>query len=92
MIQIIGFMGCLYLIVKALEIASGANFRTEGGSMKDTAVVASLLAWFGAAGFALWLYAQGAPLQQSEEVPTLSQTQIDCINRAKGDKEVLACK
>jgi len=59
MLQIVGWLGCFYLMIKALEFASGTNFRTEGGRMKDTAVVAALLAWFGGLAFAFWLFSQG---------------------------------
>lgn len=52
MIQIIGFLGCLYLFVKGLEILS--QERQNGASQ-----AASALALIGAFGFAIWLYIQG---------------------------------
>lgn len=69
MLQIIGWLGCLYLVVKALEIIANPAYRDANGMMKSAAIWAALLAGFGAVGFALWLAAQGGafPQQSSAE-------------------------
>lgn len=94
MLQIIGWLGCFYLVVKALEIASSDSFRTSDGKMKDRAQVATWVAWGGAIAFALWLYVQGVrPGDSGDTAPfeQLPQSKIDCINRAKTSDEILAC-
>lgn len=63
MLQLIGWLGCLYLVVKALEIAGNPQFRTEDGSLKATAMGAIILAWLGAIIFALALAEQGSAVR-----------------------------
>ena len=62
MLQIIGWLGCLYLFIKALEICSGSEHRTGQGHLKTSAAIACGLGWAGALGFAVWIFAQGAAL------------------------------
>lgn len=100
MIQIIGFMGCLYLIVKALEIGSNSAMKDGNGRMKGEAIAAVWIASLGAFVFAFWLYTQGADFDQLRARPeavegstaqTMTPAQVECVSKAKGDKAVLAC-
>jgi len=70
MIQIVGFIGCLYLLVKAFEIMGSSAHRRESGSLNGAAVLAVLLAILGSVGFAFLLFAQGivAPVLASGAV------------------------
>lgn len=96
MLQIIGWLGCLYLVVKALEIAANPDYRDANGMMKPVAMGAAVLGWFGAVGFALWLAAQGGALpgkseaEQASDDLTASITS-QCIELAKTPEEVRAC-
>lgn len=100
MIQIIGFLGCLYLLVKALEIASSSAFKDQAGSVDATAKTAIALAVAGAVGFAIWLLAQGGAFAIPDPASTpdasigemMSQSKVECINNAKSQDQVLACK
>lgn len=62
MLQIIGWLGCVYLFIKALEIASGSGHRNENGDLRSSAMAACGLAWFGSVGFAIWIFVQGSAL------------------------------
>jgi len=67
MLQIIGWMGCLYLVVKALEILSSNEHQTEG-KFHGTAQAAAVLAIVGAIVFVFLLQAQ------VEQVPSFPDT------------------
>lgn len=64
MLQIIGWLGCLYLIVKALEIAGSNVHKGEDGLLKPQSLVAVLLASVGALAFAAWFLIQGASIDR----------------------------
>lgn len=94
MLQIIGWLGCFYLVIKAMEIGSGNQFRDSEGQLKALATGACMLAWFGALAFAVWLLLQGdagriGPAPASSE---MSQSMMDCINKSQTSEEILACK
>ena len=96
MLQIIGWLGCLYLVVKGFEIAGGANFRDASGRPTTSAKNASTIAWIGAFVFAVMLLLQGGAFEQVKPTPAisepLSQAEAECINKANGDdKAVMAC-
>ena len=99
MLQIIGWLGCLYLVVKGFEIAGGPNFRNENGWPSSAAKIAATIAWVGACVFALLLLLQGGALEQPQPMPSEQPEEmlsrratIDCINKAKGDDDaVMAC-
>ena len=92
-IQIIGWLGCLYLIVKGLEIASSSAFRNEHGNARSGATAACMVAWIGALVFAVWLLLQGDAGGAGQEAAetTMSQSKTDCISNAKTADEVIAC-
>ncbi len=60
MLQIIGLLGCLYLFIKGLEIASSSAHCNADGRFSGPAIFAMLLAWLGAFVFGLWFLAQSA--------------------------------
>ena len=76
MFQILGWLGCVYLVVKALEIGSSTVFRDEGGLMKLSAVAACAIAWMAAIIFAFLFYGQGAAMR-SPMTGVFSQTSSD---------------
>lgn len=59
MLQLIGWLGCLYLFVKALELSGDDSRRNEHKEMNFSTLLAVWLAIIGAGGFALMLYLQG---------------------------------
>jgi hypothetical protein len=64
MLQLIGWLGCVYLIVKALEISANPAFKKEAGSadVNSVALAAIGLAFVAAIVFALLFWGQGAAL------------------------------
>jgi hypothetical protein len=86
MLQIIGWLGCLYLVVKALEIASADSHKGKDGGMTPAAVLAVLVAWAGAIGFGGWLFIQGNALK-----PDGQTVRLECIRKAQSAQEVTAC-
>jgi hypothetical protein len=62
MLQIIGLLGCTYLLVKACELGSSNAHRDAEGALNAPAAAGILVASAGALGFAFWLYAQGASI------------------------------
>jgi hypothetical protein len=59
MLQIIGWLGCLYLLIKGVEILSNSAYRTPEGWLKGSAVIAIALAFIGSIVFSIWLLVQG---------------------------------
>lgn len=58
MLQIIGWMGCVYLFVKGLEFIANRSYRNDDGSYGVTATVGSVVSWLGAIVFFFMLNAQ----------------------------------
>ena len=59
MLQIIGWMGCLYLIIKALELYSTSKARqNEDGNYDAMAMIAGAIALLGGVGFFIILNGQ----------------------------------
>lgn len=69
MLQIIGLHGCLYLLVKGLEIIGTAP-RNENGRPHGAALAAVALSILGSALFAFWLIAPGDGGSLPEPAPT----------------------
>ena len=95
MLQIIGWLGCVYLLVKSLEIFSSSNFRNEAGKLKETAILAALVAFWGAVGFAIWL---GSPEDSPTELPGSAESEeLDasikqmCVKFAKTPEAAAEC-
>lgn len=108
MLQIVGWLGCVYLLVKSIEIFASSSFRTEAGKLKESAMIGALIAFWGAVGFAIWLSAQGSAggfgselsLGSGYEETDPSSASAgsdpipvnDCTRSAKTDAEMRACK
>jgi len=69
MLQIIGWLGCVYLVVKACEILSNAQHRDEAGNLKRWALTGVVVAWLSAVAFLLLLNEQGRALPSSNVYP-----------------------
>lgn len=65
MLQIIGWLGCLLLVVKALEIIMIPDYRDKFGDLRRPALAACILCWAGAALFAAMLYSQGEAMSRA---------------------------
>lgn len=61
MLQIIGLLGCVYLLVKAFDILGSSNHRKASGSLNVFSIIGIVLAFLGATLFALILLSAGAP-------------------------------
>lgn len=105
MLQIIGWLGCLYLFVKGLEIAGSASSYqpsiadSEKLEMRTPTLLAILLAVAGSLGFALWLAAQGSASgeQFSDSVSEIEantaelERQNACALAASDPEDIMAC-
>ncbi len=96
MLQIIGWLGCLFLVVKALEIGAGNNFRDERGRLRRNAAVACAVALAGALIFAVWIFVtdtdQGPVVASYDPpVPSSDDNLKDCIINARTPEDVQAC-
>lgn len=60
MLQIIGWLGCLMLAVKTLEMMANGSLRGADGDIRGHAAVAIVIGWIGVFVFALWILVQGA--------------------------------
>jgi len=96
LLQIIGWLGCVYLLVKALEIYSSSTFRNEAGNLKEPATAAALIAFWSAVGFAIWLGAQGGAFPakdssdaQADELSAAITRQ--CIELARTPEDAAKC-
>ncbi|MCD1589820.1 hypothetical protein K7H13_03460 [Qipengyuania citrea] len=58
MLQIIGWLGCLYLVVKAFELFSASKHRAEEGSWDTAAMVGGAIALVGAFFFLMLINGQ----------------------------------
>ena len=58
MLQVIGWILCLMLLVKSLELAG----NKELGKVAELGMAA---AFFGAIGFAIWLYPHGEEMRET---------------------------
>lgn len=63
MLQILGWLGCLMLAVKLVEMGHNPTFRDEEGKLKETVVGLFLLGWAGVFGFALLFWVQGSAFE-----------------------------
>ena len=104
MLQIIGWLGCLYLVIKGFEISASSAFRDEHGKARSGATAACMLAWGGAVVFGIWLADQGVAFtsQPQTETPSLNGGAgvtpeelglpvTDCTAKAQTEEEMRAC-
>lgn len=96
MLQIIGWLGCLYLIVKGFEISASAAFRDDTGKARFGATTACMLAWGGAVVFGIWLADQGSAFPQAATAPSSpddlsARITAQCIELAKTPEAAAEC-
>lgn len=99
MLQIIGWLGCVMLAVKLLEISANPAYIGKNGKPLPAIFAPLIIGWAAVFGFALWLFVQGSQFEgmaaRSPESLTsytpLSPREVECINNAKTDTEILAC-
>ena len=60
MLQIIGWLGCVYLFVKGLELFSSNSHRLPDGKLNSYAITGAIIAVVGSLIFALMLVGQGS--------------------------------
>ena len=60
MLQIIGWLGCVMLAVKLLEMHANPTLRMDDGEMKNSAAWGVILGWAGVVIFGVWLLLQGS--------------------------------
>lgn len=89
MLQIIGLLGCFYLLVKCFEIVGSQAHRNAEGNLVPPAVLAVSLAALGAIGFAFWLYEQGSAFDPT--VLAAAESGDSCMESATTLEEALAC-
>ena len=100
MLQIIGWLGCVMLAVKLLEMSANPAMRDDRGEIKNPAMVGIVLGWIGVFGFAFWLFAQGgAFVTQDQRLEELTRQAdeaervADCMEAASPDLDaMLACQ
>lgn len=102
MLQIIGWLGCVYLVVKALSIAgSSDSYRPDPArpgeeKMRTLAFWACAIAWVAAFVFALWILIQGGAIAEASGlgysgVPSYS-SYSECLADADTADQVSACR
>jgi len=64
MLQLIGWMGCVYLVVKGFEFIAHDGYQRPQGGMKSSATLAVLIAWL-ASGVLFFAF-----LMQGSSFPT----------------------
>jgi hypothetical protein len=62
MLQIIGWLGCVMLAVKLIEMSVNPAMRDKSGELPAFIYLALVAGWAAVFGFALWLDVQGAAL------------------------------
>lgn len=102
MLQLIGWLGCVYLAVKLLGMAGNKSYRKDDGEMDDQARGALWIGWISVGIFALafWLVPRAAEsdailgsLESTSSAPpsNLTPEQVDCVNSAQPGQDVLDC-
>lgn len=96
MLQIIGWLGCVMLAVKLLEMSANPALHTEEGKPKGPLAFALIVGWLGVFSAAFLLAIIGSsvptlPLRASDVPGPLTDAQIECISRSRTPEETLAC-
>lgn len=96
MLQIIGWLGCFYLLIKGLEIGNSQQFRAENGRVSNAGALIAVLTIFGAIGFGAALLLQGDafPNRSSSAVGSgdLQAAELSkCIEDAKNPEAAAEC-
>jgi len=94
MLQIIGWLGCFYLLIKGLEIGNSQHFRAENGRVSNAGAMIAVLAIFGAIVFAAAFLLQGDafPNRSSGATPEAQASELSqCIQQAKTPDAAAEC-
>ncbi|WP_144400976.1 hypothetical protein [Novosphingobium sp. MBES04] len=92
MLEIIGWMGCLYFVVKGIEISSSSSFRNEDGSPKRGITAAFMLCWAGAVVFGFLLADQATTVREVQSSSNLSNSIMEqCIQLAETPEAMAQC-
>lgn len=98
MLQIIGWMGCIYLLVKGFEFLANAGYRNEAGRLKVIAGAAVAIAWLSAAVLFVLLNIQSGSFNRGEALPPgtypdgKSAAWQRCIEQATNADEAIRCR
>lgn len=72
MLQLIGWLGCIYLIVKVLGYTANPAFRKEDGTLNESAKAAVWIGWLAAIGFGFLFLGQGSSMNPTASTePTM---------------------
>ena len=71
MLQIIGWMMCVYLVIKGMDIASSKDHCIEQDKLSRVAYLACLICYCSAFVFAVALYDQGRAVSTPPSYPAL---------------------
>lgn len=97
MLQLIGWLGCVYLVVKALEFGCSAAFRDAEGKHHQSAVTAIWICLIAAFVFAILFYVQGQAVGEaaafgSDGPTTPADAYSQCLDDATTMEEISACR
>lgn len=94
MLQIIGWLGCAYMLLKVFEIIGSSAHRKEDGRLNDASCWACVFAIFSAGAFAVWLLAQGNQFEQTTALSGSNSSMAlysDCMAKADGLDAMTEC-
>jgi len=91
MLQIIGWLGCIYLVVKALEIAGSNSQRDSEGNMAVSAIAACVISWIAAILFSVWFLVQGGNMGNPMSNMSSINPGIDVSSYPSGADGYLKC-
>lgn len=97
MLQIIGWLGCLMLTVKLIEMCYNNTLRDEEGKLPEQLTYFLVMGFFAVPGFALWLLFQGRAAQAGIDEEALRNIAdenaqlVTCITEAANAVEELRC-
>lgn len=99
MLQIIGWLGCAYLLMRSVQMAFSRDMQDENGKMRDGAQYLMMIGVVVAVGFAFWLGAQGGQFETRPGLADLSRQAdeaervAECMERASPDyAAMMACQ
>lgn len=99
MLQIIGWLGCVYLIFRALQMRFSREFEDDHGRFRDGANYLMLTAILIGLVFAIWLLFQGTEFQTRPDLAELNRRAdeaervAECMERASPDYvAMMACQ
>lgn len=99
MLQIIGWLGCAYLLLRSVQMGFSRDMQDENGKMRDGAQYLMMIGIVVAVVFAFWLGAQGGQFETRPGLAELTQRAdeaervAECMERASPDYvAMMACQ